>query len=65
MSDDTDRFFGTPTVGGDCPECGGEATVFLSPTDTEKGHIYCHESDCGWIHREHPGIGRYIDTDSE
>lgn len=50
---------------GTCPECDGDATVFLSPDGDGKGHVYCDEDECGWIHRHKPGIRRYVDTDKD
>ena len=49
-------------LNGKCPTCEGEATVYPSPTDEGKGHVYCEEEDCGWIHRDLSGIDRYLHT---
>ena len=50
---------------GTCPTCKGDATVFLSPVEKGRGHVYCDEDDCGWYHRNLPGIERYLDTGNE
>lgn len=35
-----------------CPECGTEnADVTEYEDDGARVHIYCEDSDCGWVHR--------------
>lgn len=48
------------TLEGKCPTCDGEATVFPSSSDNDKGHVYCDEDDCGWIHRHLPNVSKYV-----
>lgn len=48
------------TKEGVCPTCDGEATVFLDPEEEDKGHVYCDEDGCGWIHRHLIGVSEYI-----
>ena len=52
-------------LGGVCPTCDGKATIFPSPENDGRGHIYCDEDECGWIHRDLAGIDRYVDTDTD
>ena len=59
MTDVIERLDGT------CPTCEGEASVYPSPTDDGRGHVYCAEENCGWIHRDKPDVGRFIDTGME
>lgn len=49
------------TAEGTCPECGGEAMVFLNTAGGDRGHIYCQEEDdCGWIHRHFAGVSEFV-----
>lgn len=58
FENDIDRLEGT------CPECGGEASVYISTTDDE-GHVYCDEDYCGWIHYNMKRVHRFVDTDTD
>lgn len=53
---------GVREVEGTCPTCDGDARIFLSPDDEERGHIYCTEDGCGWIHRGQ-SVSGYIDEE--
>lgn len=50
------------SVDGECPECGGDATIFPDVGEDDTGHIYCDDhDDCGAIFRDFPGVSRFID----
>jgi ribosomal protein S27AE len=46
-------------LGGRCPTCGGSAIIYTHPELPYKGHIYCNEDGCGWIHRDRM-VEKYI-----
>ncbi|MFP4628920.1 MAG: hypothetical protein ACLFMX_08020, partial [Halobacteriales archaeon] len=55
---------GIERLDGTCPTCGGQADVFPRP-DEDRGHVYCSEDDCGWIHRDLLGVSEYIDAEPD
>lgn len=45
---------------GICPTCNGMATIYRNPENSLRGHVYCEEDDCGWVHRDVNGVSRYV-----
>jgi hypothetical protein len=47
---------------GTCPTCDGKAIVYPFYDGEDKGHVYCDEDDCGWIHRGLIGVSEFMTT---
>lgn len=48
---------------GQCPECEGEAKVY--PTENGRGHVYCEEDGCGWVHRDIANVARHVHAETD